>query len=249
MMTATEFANYQKEFEANIEAIFQLEAEIAKHKEKPRLLELFKGTGSIGKIATDLGYEVTSLDILAKYKPTIVSDILEWDYKQYEPHHFDCIWSSPECKIFSPLQRTHVKKPNKTYKRKMKWSSMDELIAAQQENGKFVHRVLEIIEYFKPKQWFIENPWQSAMKDLDFMKDIPSYRFDYCRFGYEYNKPTRIWTNKKLEDMTCMCKTKHKFRIGISSKKLMGSTLEADATSLDQRYSIPPALVRHLLED
>ena len=73
MMTATEFANYQKEFEANIEAIFQLEAEIAKHKEKPRLLELFKGTGSIGKIATDLGYEVTSLDILAKYKPTSTS--------------------------------------------------------------------------------------------------------------------------------------------------------------------------------
>ena len=42
-----------------------------------KLLELFSGTGSVGKVARDLGYEVVSLDLK---NADINSDIMKWDY-------------------------------------------------------------------------------------------------------------------------------------------------------------------------
>ena len=45
-----------------------------------KLLELFSGTKSVGKVAEQLGYDVTSLDLK---NADINTDILEWDYKQY----------------------------------------------------------------------------------------------------------------------------------------------------------------------
>ena len=57
-----------------------------------KLLELFSGTKSVGKVAEQLGYEVTSLDLK---NADINTDILKWDYTIYEPQHFDVIWASP----------------------------------------------------------------------------------------------------------------------------------------------------------
>ena len=37
-----------------------------------KILELFSGTGSVGKVAQKLGYEVTSLDIEKKTQPYVV---------------------------------------------------------------------------------------------------------------------------------------------------------------------------------
>ena len=48
-----------------------------------RLLELFSGTHSVGRKAKELGWEVTSVDISdynGKYPPTLLTDILDWDY-------------------------------------------------------------------------------------------------------------------------------------------------------------------------
>ena len=47
----------------------------------PRLLELFSGTGSIGKVFRARGWEVVSVDCDAKMQPTIVADIGTFDYK------------------------------------------------------------------------------------------------------------------------------------------------------------------------
>ena len=44
------------------------------------LLELFKGTGSIGKVAHKMNMNIVSLDMIEKYKPNILIDILNWDY-------------------------------------------------------------------------------------------------------------------------------------------------------------------------
>jgi len=204
-----------------------------------KILELFKGTGSVGKCIKKMfpECEIISLDILKKYKPTICADILEWDYKVYPEGHFDIIWASPECKIFSMLQNTNIGR---------KWKDKEHLNSEREKNWCFPLKVLEIIKYFKPKLYFIENPYNSAMKDIPQMKEIDSYRFDYCAYGFDYKKPTRIWSNIKLTPKLCNCKS-HNFRLGINSEKYFskGNT-QADQTNLNERYSIPESLLQYL---
>jgi len=207
-----------------------------------RVLELFKGTGSITNYLkeTNPEYEVISLDILKKYNPTITCDILTWDYKKYDKNHFDIIWASPECKIFSELQHFYIGR---------KWKNMEDLNNARKENWCFPLKVLEIIEYFKPKVYFIENPYNSAMKNIEEMKLIKSFRFDYCAFGYKYKKPTRIWTNLDLKNKLCSCES-HDFRLGIAMKKEFNKhTIYRDKTTLNERYSIPQDLLCYLFNE
>ena len=65
----------------------------------PKLLELFSGTGSVGKVARAMGYEVVSVD--RDMPATHQCDIMNWDYEQYEPKHFDVFWASPPCTEYS----------------------------------------------------------------------------------------------------------------------------------------------------
>ena len=58
-----------------------------------------------------------------------------------------------------------------------------------------VDKVFEIIEYFNPAFWWIENPQTSKMKYY-INELIPFYDFDYCKYSdYGYRKRTRFWTN------------------------------------------------------
>ena len=56
-----------------------------------KLLELFSGTGSVGKAFAEAGWEVTSLDLDPKTDATIHEDILTWDFTTYPPGYFDVI--------------------------------------------------------------------------------------------------------------------------------------------------------------
>ena len=47
----------------------------------------------MGKVARDLSFEVVSLD--RDMDADIKTDIMDCDYTQYEPKHFDVIWASP----------------------------------------------------------------------------------------------------------------------------------------------------------
>ena len=70
-----------------------------------RVLELFKGSGSITNYYKDrYDVEIISLDYNSKYNPTICCDIMDFDYKKYDVGYFDIIWGSPCCCLHSSLQ-------------------------------------------------------------------------------------------------------------------------------------------------
>ena len=72
-----------------------------------KLLELFSGTGSIGKVARSRGFDVVSLDLK---NADINCDILQWNYKEYPSGYFQFVWASPPCTEYSIAKQTGVRK-------------------------------------------------------------------------------------------------------------------------------------------
>ena len=103
-----------------------------------RLLELFTGTGRVGKAFSQYGWEVVGLDINPGH--AIQTNILSWDYSVYPRDHFDCIYASPPCTQYS-ICRTSAKTPRDL-------EGADAL----------AQRTLDILEYFQPAVFIIENP-------------------------------------------------------------------------------------------
>ena len=70
--------NYIKDDEETLNICDYLEQMIPLHTSNisNRVLELFKGTGSVGHVANEYGYEVISLDNEAEFEPTHLVDIL-----------------------------------------------------------------------------------------------------------------------------------------------------------------------------
>ena len=77
--------------------------------EKPVLLELFSGTGSVGRAFRALGWEVFSVDIDSSTTPTLLANVLDVQLNALPPR-VDCIWASPPCTHYS-CARTKAKTP------------------------------------------------------------------------------------------------------------------------------------------
>jgi hypothetical protein len=234
-----------------------------------KVLELFSGTGSVGKIAKELGWTVVSLDLK---NADIETNILDWNYKQYEPHEFDIIWASPPCNTFSCLRST-------SFGRKLKHHNGEvfcpELMQRDiDEIGlPILRKTEEIIDYLKPNYYFIENPQTGKMKQY---MTRPFFDVDYCRYAdWGYQKRTRLWTNlttfvPKLCNKECgqMRDGQHIVNFGGSKTvrdgdkiiKLVSkkdrdkykdfpniiSEIEGKRQTLQDRYRIPPNLIREL---
>ena len=225
-----------------------------------KLLELFSGTKSVGKVAEQLGYEVVSLDLK---DADINCDILEWDYTIYPTGYFDVIWASPPCDTFSNMRKCRIGKHGYTNESLQK--DIDNI------GVPIVRRTEEIINYYKPRYYFIENPQTGRMKEYI---DKPYYDVDYCKYSnWGYKKRTRIWTNllgfvPKLCNRDCenMVDTRHRINIAKNHFVQDGDRIIAVCTkelrekykgveriqsmkisnSLKDRYRIPPKLIEEL---
>jgi len=205
-----------------------------------RILDLFSGTGSVHKVAKEMGHEIISLDISNKFStPTIQVDLMQWDYAKYAPGHFDFIWAGVPCTAYSSLQRI-----NKTPDQRQKGIA---------EANKIVLLTIEIIEYFKPTAWVIENPEGGCLKEQEFMQSLPYYVVSYCKYSFPYRKNTRLWTNiKNFNAKRCRfdCDAltqdgRHQNAIG-NSKRNLGAN-QRRTYNLWEKFAYPPELVRELL--
>ena len=228
-----------------------------------RVLELFSGTGSIGKVCEERGYEVISLDLTLP--ATINEDIMTWDYKSAYPiGHFDLITASPVCLYWSKLRHCHIG-------RGMTKETIQKDI---NEKGKpMVDKTREIIDYFNPRYYWIENPQSSKMKD--YIIDLTYYDVDYCMYGFPYQKRTRFWSNikgfvPKLCKKDCgnivdgtkrhtktlgngygKDKDGNTILINTKEKRKLYKNLVKDntnSTTKYERYRIPPILINELLD-
>jgi hypothetical protein len=123
------------------------------------LLELFAGTGSIGKAFAKRGWQVYSLDIDKKAfsgpGPFIHEDILKFDIKRYfHPGFFSVVWASPPCTEYS-MARTTAKQPRNL-----------------EGADKLVSKALKIVKTMAPRFFFLENPQSGLLKSRPVVEGL-----------------------------------------------------------------------------
>jgi hypothetical protein len=197
-------------------------------------LDLFSGSGSVGEVAKELGYNVISLD--KDMEASIEIDIMDWDYTVFPKGFFDVTHASPPCTEYSRAKTTAPR----------------DIEGANQ----IVERTLDILEYFEPKYWIIENPQTGLLKDQLCMWGLPFKDIDYCKYGMPYRKRTRIWNNVFRWEPKPLCKrdcnsmnetrTRH-----IEEAQRFGSTRERRTTQRrfqqSQLYRVPSELIKEIL--
>lgn len=197
-----------------------------------RVLELFSGTGSVGKVCREMGWEVVSLDICNKHNPSICIDFMNWDYTQLQ--HIDIIWASPDCRCYSMASGNKHWGADRQPKTEQAKLSL-----------KLLMRLKDCIRHHETKNhdlvWFIENP-RARMRW--FNDDMPRHTVCYCKYGCNRMKPTDIWTNRG-GFVPRMCKNNNP-DCG-HERAPRGSNCGTQGMSLATKYSIPPQLIKELL--
>ena len=145
-----------------------------------KILELFAGSRSIGKVAEELGYKVFSVDVKDFEKIDLVKDI-EFLTKEDIPFIPDMIWASPPCTTYSIAAISHHRDNGKP--------KTD--IAAKSD--RLVLNTLKLIKEYDCK-YFIENP-RGYMRKMNFVESLHRTTVWYCRYGDKRAKPTDIWSN------------------------------------------------------
>ena len=153
-----------------------------------KVLELFAGSRSIGKVCDELGHHVWSADWEAFEGINYVGDILDFDINKV-PFIPDVIWASPPCTTFS------VASIGKHWDMERNPKTHEAMVGLQ-----ILNKTIDIIhmyKYYNPKLiWYIENP-RGMMRKVNVWNWISHVRHTvtYCQYGDTRMKPTDIWTN------------------------------------------------------
>jgi hypothetical protein len=146
------------------------------------VLELFKGTGSIGKACARADIKVISLDNEKISEPDILIDFMEWDYKSFLQENKDkllAVWASPPCTTYSLAARGVHRKEGIAVSSEAKLAD------------RLIDRLLDLVNSLPSHvPWFIENPRGKLSIDGPTKTTI-----FYCQYGTSYMKPTNIWSN------------------------------------------------------
>jgi hypothetical protein len=215
-----------------------------------RLLELFCGTKSVGKVFETAGYEVISLDFNKKFNATHTEDILTWDYKQYPSSHFDVIWASPDCTTWSLVTGGKYRLKASIYGLNNQHQQKSTL------GNNMVLRVIEILKYFQPKSWFMENPrglLQYFPPLIEFIEEYNAnmnlvYYANYNNWGFP--KATNIWSNLPLwdnEKKPVMPPDSYTLKYHKCNQRIRRYYKAFSFVYTEERSKIPPDLINRLL--
>jgi hypothetical protein len=200
-----------------------------------KVLELFAGSRSVGKIAEELGMEVFSSDLIEFEGIHYPISILDFDITKV-PFQPDVIWASPPCTGFSVAAIGHH------------WAGGKGAYIPKTETAKLgielVKKTLEIINHFQPTYWFMENP-RGVLRKLDVVKGLKKNSVTYCQYGDERMKPTDIWTNSDVWTPKPMCKNGDPCHVAAPRGSRTGTQGRANAY---ERSKIPEELCREILK-
>jgi hypothetical protein len=159
-----------------------------------RVLVLFSGTGSVERTVKKLypQAEIISLDNDPASQVTHRCTIQSWvqpkngSMHNYRPGYFDIIWASPPCTEYSRAK------------------SIGERDLHQADSN--VEATIEVIQYFNPAFFFIENP-EGLLATRPLMNKFNCFQrqVTYCKYDTPYKKPTHIWTNVYLKRPLLRC--------------------------------------------
>jgi hypothetical protein len=150
-----------------------------------KLLELFAGSRSVGKVAEILGIKVFSADWQMFENIDYVGDIQNMTITDV-PFIPDIIWASPDCTTYTIAA---ISKHRNGTEPKSDYAKKCDLV-----NKHFISLINDWLIINPKLIFFIENP-RGMMRKMPFMKDFARHTVWYCQYGDDRAKPTDIWTN------------------------------------------------------
>lgn len=198
-----------------------------------KTIELFSGTGSFTKVATELGHTTFQTDKENVDYQDLVADVRDLDTQDFPYCQPDILWASPPCEGFSVA----VIGRNWNYDATPKTDSA-------RLGLQLVEHTHRLIEELQPKWWFMENP-RGMLRKMPIMEGYIRHTVTYCQYGDERMKPTDIWTNAHWWKPRPACK--NGMPCHVSAPRGSNTGPQGIKTAKD-RSRIPPALFKEIFK-
>jgi hypothetical protein len=148
--------------------------------EPKRCLDLFCGLGGFSQAFAEApDWQVTTVDIAARFEPDIQADVMELRPSDFD-QQFDLVLASPPCTMFSTSGNHEA------------WDLRDQTPVGEvaRDHVGLLYHTVGLIRGLSPDYWYLENPRHGRV--LWFLEQ-PTGTVTYCQYGREYMKPTGLW--------------------------------------------------------
>lgn len=205
-----------------------------------KVLELFAGTRCISKAFEKRGHQTYSVEWDKNFENiSLYADVNDLTIEKiYElcDGKPDVIWASPDCTTYSIAGISHH--------RCKVGEKLIPLTAYAIYCDLTNNHLRALIDIINPTLYFIENP-RGGMRKMPFVRDLPRYTVTYCQYGFDYMKPTDIWTNHPNPKFKPPCKNGSPCHVSCprgSSTGVQGLSGSRD------RSKIPELLCEHIVD-
>ena len=192
--------------------------------------DICRGTKSVSNVWRDAGHRTLTLDISSKCSPDICTDLMSWEYTDFAIECPDFLWCSPPCTHYS-IARSKAKTPRDL-----------------EGSDAIVQRCLDIIRYWRPRYYAIENPQTGLLKTRAVVQGLDFKDVDYCMYGAPYRKRTRLWTNCTCTPRPPCTHTSHPMTAQKGPSRRAGQLIQNDDCSLQTLHSVPAALTTEIMD-